>query len=133
MRRPETDLARKLRKDMSLPEVLLWQRLKGNGAGVKFRRQHPIGPYVADFCCMALKLGIEIDGEAHNRGQRPGHDGRRDMFLKENGYRVVRIAATDVLKDADRVASGIAALVASPLHHQPEAGGPPPRAGEDEA
>jgi len=131
MRRPETYIARKLRKGMSLPEVLLWQRLRGGSSGVKFRRQHPIGPYVADFCCLSSRLVIEIDGEVHDRGQQPEHDDRKDMFLKENGYQVHRILAADVLRDADGVAAGIAALVTNPLHLQPSVGGPPPRIGED--
>ena len=70
------------------PEVLLWQRLKGGQSGVKFRKQHPIGDYVADFYCAATRTVIEVDGEAHNRGDRPRRDIDRDRFLKENGYRV---------------------------------------------
>ena len=131
MQRPEVYTARRLRKDMSLPEVLLWQRLRGGASGVKFRRQHPIGPYVADFYCRALRLVIEIDGQGHNHGAQPLHDDRKTQFLEENGYQVFRIAAADVLKDADQVADAIRLLVANPLHHQPLAGGPPPRARED--
>nr|WP_312251067.1 endonuclease domain-containing protein [Sphingobium yanoikuyae] len=130
-RRPETYTARKLRRDMSLPEVLLWQRLRGQATGLKFRRQHPIGNYIADFYCSSLKLVVEVDGEGHNRGFAPEHDLRRDRFMEENGYKVLRLAASEILKDADMVAASIGALAASPLHHQPEAGGPPPRAGEE--
>jgi very-short-patch-repair endonuclease len=112
-----------------LPEVLLWQRLRGNQAGVKLRRQHPIGPYVVDFYCSVRKIVIEIDGEAHDRGNRPARDSERDRYLEANGYRLVRVAAADVLRDSAGVANSIAALVTSPLH-QPS-GGPPPHAGED--
>ena len=129
--RPETATARKLRKSMSLPEVLLWQRLKGQQVGAKFRKQHPVGPYVADFYCSATRTIVEVDGEAHNRADRPSRDIARDAFLIENGYRVLHIPAQDVLIDADAAADAIAALAANPLHHQPAAGGPPPRAGED--
>ena len=124
--------ARKLRKDMSLPEVLLWQRLRGNGNGLKFRRQHPVGPYVLDFYCARAKLAIEIDGEAHNRGDRPLRDEMRDAFLIDRGFKVLRIAAADILKDADIAVEAIVAM-ASPLHHSPAASGPPPHAahGED--
>ncbi|MET0370211.1 MAG: endonuclease domain-containing protein [Sphingobium sp.] len=121
--------ARRLRSEMSPPQVLLWQRLRGKGTGLKFRRQHPIGGYVADFYCSALKLVVEVDGEIHNRGDQPHHDVHRDAYMKQNGYQVVRIAASDIMKDADSVADQIALLAASPLHHP--AGGPPPRAGED--
>lgn len=116
---------------MSLPEVMLWQRLRGSQLGVKIRRQHPIGSYIADFYCSSLRLVVEIDGDAHNMGHRPVRDASRDAFLNENGYNVLRIAASDILKDMDVVVAAIAALVDSPLHHQPAAGGPPPRAGED--
>ncbi len=117
---------------MTLPEVLLWQRLRRRQGGVKFRRQHPIGRYVADFYCPAARLVIEIDGEIHNRGDRPAHDIRRDALLRENGLNILRIAAADVLRDADEVAEAIA-LAARPLHHPAMPGGPPPHAmhGED--
>jgi very-short-patch-repair endonuclease len=129
--RPEVYAARQLRSEMSLPEVLLWQRLRGAKAGLKVRRQHAIGPYVVDFFCSPLRLVIEIDGKVHEQGSQPAHDAEKDAFLTENGFRVIRIAAADVLKDVDAVADRIGALAARPLHHQPAADGPPPRAGED--
>jgi very-short-patch-repair endonuclease len=116
---------------MSLPEVLLWQRLRGRKAGVKFRSQHPIGPYVVDFYCSESRLVIEVDGEVHNRGDRPAHDEARDAFLRENGHQVMHLPAADILKDADGVAAAIAALAASPLHHDAARRSPPPRAGEE--
>jgi very-short-patch-repair endonuclease len=121
--------ARKLRKSMSLPENMLWQRLRAGQLGMKFRRQHPIGAYVVDFYCRDAKLIVEIDGEAHNRGNRPARDAARDIYLMRLGYEIVRIAAVEVLKNADAVAEAIAAKASNP-HHQPAAG-PPPRAGED--
>ena len=127
MRRPETETARKLRREMSLPEVLLWQRLRGGQAGAKFRRQHTIGPYIADFYCAAARLVVEVDGEIH--AGRTAKDGDRDRFLQENGYEVLRVNAADVLKNIDAAAEAIASLAARPLHHP--ADGPPPRAGED--
>ncbi|HEX8481965.1 MAG TPA: endonuclease domain-containing protein [Allosphingosinicella sp.] len=87
---------------MTLPEVLLWQRIRGSAGGVSFRKQHPIDPYVVDFYCSGSKPIIEIDGQAHDRGDRPGRDERRDAFLRERGYRLLRIAATDVLKGPRR-------------------------------
>ncbi|MDJ0278990.1 endonuclease domain-containing protein, partial [Sphingomonas sp. 2R-10] len=114
---------------MSLPEAMLWQKLRGGQAGAKFRRQHPVGPYVADFFCREARLIVEIDGEAHERADRPERDDARLRFLQEQGYRIVRIAAARVIADVGAVAAAIASLVATPLH-QPAAG-PPPRAGED--
>ncbi|MES1996773.1 MAG: DUF559 domain-containing protein [Pseudomonadota bacterium] len=125
-------IARKLRRDLSLPEALLWQRLRGQQTGLKFRRQHPVGPYVVDFYCPAVTTVVEIDGEAHNRAGRPDRDAARDAFLRENGLRVVHVSAQRVLADPDAAADAIVAFVARPLHHLPEvANGPPPRAGED--
>ncbi|MGG8896335.1 endonuclease domain-containing protein, partial [Escherichia coli] len=83
--RPEVAIARKLRRDLSLPEALLWQRLRGRQAGLKFRRQHPVGPYVVDFYCPAVKTVIEIDGQAHDRADRPDRDAARESFIAENG------------------------------------------------
>jgi very-short-patch-repair endonuclease len=117
---------------MSLPEVLLWQRLRRSPAGVRFRKQHPIDPYVADFYCSAAKLVIELDGISHDLGNRPSRDEMRDAFLREHGYRLFRIAATEVLRDPDGVAESIVAYAAAnPLHPRATRGGPPPRPGED--
>jgi very-short-patch-repair endonuclease len=113
---------------MSMPERLLWQRLRLRPQGFKFRRQHPIGPYVADFCCLQERFVIEVDGSAHDAIDRAKFDDRRIGFLKQNGFRVLRVAATRVLADADEAAQAIVARVASPLHRP--ADGPPPRSGE---
>ena len=129
LRRPAVYAARNLRRAMSLPEALLWQRLRGAPLGLSFRKQHPIDPYVVDFYCSASRLVIEIDGEAHNRGTRPEQDEDRDAFLRERGFHVLRIAAQDVLHDPDGMARSIVEYAGSPLHHA--AHGPPPRAGED--
>jgi very-short-patch-repair endonuclease len=131
LRRPAVYAARRFRRTMSLPEVLLWQRLRGSPGGVSFRKQHPIDPYVADFYCSAAKLVIEVDGEAHDRGDRPRRDEVRTAFLRERGCRILRIAAEDVLKDPDGVAASVLAYAANPLHHRALRGGPPPRPGED--
>jgi len=125
---PEVYAARRLRKAMTLPEVLLWQRLRGKTSGIKFRRQHPIGPYVVDFFAGEAKLVIEIDGASHDA--RQDYDAARSAYLTNKGLRILRVAAADVLRDPDGAAASIAALAALPLH-QPAAG-PPPRAGEDQ-
>lgn len=129
-RRPEVYEARKLRRAMSPPEVLLWQRLRGSPQGVKFRRQHPIGSYTTDFYCGIARLVIEVDGEVHSRGAQPIRDQSRDAFLRDNGYQLCRVPASEVLRNPDEAAAAILALAAAPLH-QPAAG-PPPRAGEDQ-
>ncbi len=106
-RRPEVYTARRQRRELSLPEVLLWRELKGQPGRLRFRRQHPIKPYFADFYCAAAKLVIEIDGIAHNMGDRPARDVERDAFLETKGYRVLRIPASDVLADVSATAQAI--------------------------
>jgi very-short-patch-repair endonuclease len=102
--------ARRLRREMSLPEVLLWRELRGGAAGFAFRKQHPIAGYVIDFYCAAAKLAIEIDGIAHDMGDRPKRDSARDAKLLEAGIDIVRIPASDVLKSPVDVAQAIAAI-----------------------
>jgi very-short-patch-repair endonuclease len=116
--------ARRLRRELSLPEKLLWVRLRG--AEVRFRRQHPFGPYVLNFYCPAAKLAIEVDGAAHDFGDRPHRDEARTEWLRSEGIDVLRIAAKDVLADPDAVADAILRLCAEPLHHPAAPDGPPP-------
>ena len=91
--------ARVQRKAPSLPEGLLWRHLRAKAGGIKFRRQHPVGRYVLDFYCAAAKCGFEIDGVAHDLGERPERDEARDARLSEQGIQVVRIPAREVLDD----------------------------------
>jgi very-short-patch-repair endonuclease len=74
--------ARKLRRKMTLPEVILWHWLRQRPDGLKFRRQHPTGPYVLDFFYSDARLAIEVDGEAHSRGNRPERDIGRDQWTR---------------------------------------------------
>ena len=125
--------ARRLRRAMSLPEVLLWQVLRerpdGHKFGVSFRsaRSSSTSP------CLARRLVIEVDGEGHNYGDRPRRDAARDAILLREGFSVMRIAALDVLKNMDGVVRGIVHRCGEvgPLHHPPSpsaaADGPPPR------
>jgi very-short-patch-repair endonuclease len=94
---------------MSLPEVLLWRELRQRPSGLKFRKQHPAGPYAADLFCHAARLVIEIDGEAHDRGDRPQRDATRDRWFGERRFDVMRIPAREVLRDIDGVVRGIVA------------------------
>ena len=118
--------ARRLRRELSLPEKLLWVRLRGTH--VRFRRQHPVGTYVLDFYCPAAKLAIEVDGAAHDFGDRPNRDDTRTKWLKSQAIELLRIPAKDVLADPDEVADAILRLCAEPLHHSATPSGPPPHA-----
>ena len=95
---------------MSLPEVLLWRELRRKAGGFKFRKQHPVGPFVLDFYCAAVKLAIEVDGIAHEMGDRSERDERKLAFLETQGIEVLRLAATDVLRSSSETAEAILAL-----------------------
>ena len=107
--------ARTLRKDMTPAERIIWYALRAHrlkGAG--FRRQAPIGPYIADFYCAGAKLVIEIDGADHTEPRQIEHDARRDIYMSRLGYRVLRIPAGDVMRDVDDVAQGIVEAALAP-------------------
>ena len=99
--------ARELRRSPSPPESLLWQQLRRRPHGLKFRRQHPFGPFIADFYCPAVKLVVEVDGDSHDMGGRPMQDARRDEWLREHGLRFVRFAAADVMRDVGSAVTAI--------------------------
>ena len=125
LQRPVVYQARKLRRDMSPPEAKLWQQLRLRPAGLKFRRQHPIEPYVVDFFCRQAALIVEVDGWAHDTTARAASDDRRAAALAAEGFSILRFSAGEVMRD---VASAVAAIVeraGSPLHHASH--GPPPR------
>ncbi|KMS59543.1 hypothetical protein V474_10120 [Novosphingobium barchaimii LL02] len=105
--------ARRLWSEMTLPEVLLWRVLRARPMGLKFRWQHPVGSYVADFYRDAARTVIEIDGISHTMGDRPERDPARDNWLEEQGFVVVRIPAAHVLKNADAVVQSIVLLCAA--------------------
>ena len=92
-------MARKLRKEMSLPEGLLWRELKQRPAGYRFRKQHPVGRFSLDFACLSARLAIEIDGISHDMGDHPERDEVRDAWLLEHGFTVLRIPASELLKN----------------------------------
>ena len=100
--------AKKLRKEMTKAEVILWNRLRElNTRGFKFRRQHPIPPYVADFAHIKGKLVIEIDGVTHWTDERAVRDRRRDAFMHADGWEVVRFPDKEVYENADGVVENI--------------------------
>jgi very-short-patch-repair endonuclease len=111
---PETvERARRLRRQMSLPEVLLWRLLRTRPLGVKFRSQHPIDNFVADFYCHSARTVIEIDGISHDMGDQPEFDVKRDERLRPLGLQVLRIPARDVLANPEATAEAIAAQCAA--------------------
>jgi very-short-patch-repair endonuclease len=98
--------ARKLRREMTLQERMLWRGLKEAFPGVHFRKQVPLGPYYADFACHAAKLVIELDGSQH--ADAVTYDAARTVFLESEGYTVIRFWNNDVTTYLDGVLTAIA-------------------------
>jgi adenine-specific DNA-methyltransferase len=102
-----TNRARELRQRQTNAESLLWQVLRAKRfCGLKFRRQHPVGPFFADFACTELKCIIELDGGYHDYVD--DRDAARQTYLEEDGWRVIRFVNEDVLRDVELVAVSIA-------------------------
>jgi very-short-patch-repair endonuclease len=117
--------ARALRKTMSLPEVLLWIELRKRPGDYIFRKQVPLHPYTLDFACLSVRLAIEVDGEAHNRGDQPQKDEVRDRWMAERGFATLRLPAYEVLKNMD----GCVMAIVEACRERGEPN--PPRNGED--
>ncbi|MBO9875300.1 endonuclease domain-containing protein [Xanthomonas hawaiiensis] len=113
--------ARQLRRTMTDAERALWSHLRsGQLQGFKFRRQYPIPPYIADFCCVSAKLIIEIDGAQHTEPC----DATRTRWLASQGWRVMRFWNNDVLLSIDAVIQVICDATGSPYPHpNPSPGG----------
>ncbi len=102
------DFARELRKTATDAERLLWRLLRNRALeGAKFRRQHPVPPYVLDFYCHELKLAIEVDGGQHNEPPRKKRDEERTAFLESHGIRVLRFWNREVLHETEGVLEAI--------------------------
>jgi very-short-patch-repair endonuclease len=125
--------AKNLRRTMTRAEMLLWRYLKADRlAGLGFRRQSPMGNYIADFVAHSCKLVVEVDGESHDFEERIRHDDRRDRWFASRGYRVLRFTNEDVMKNLEGVVLAIrqAAEQAAPLSLTlPRKGGGNPSAG----
>ena len=97
-----TSNARSLRDDMTLAEKKLWQAMRGKQLdGLRFRRQHPIGPYIADFACIDKSLVIELDGGQHQ--DQVAYDEQRTAFMVQQGWQVLRFWNNDVLNNLEGV------------------------------
>jgi very-short-patch-repair endonuclease len=104
--------ARSLRRESTNTERLMWNELRAHRLnGASFRRQTPVGPYVADFVCHAANLIVEIDGEQHFETEHVKRDARRDAFLASKGFRVLRFNNHDVMTNREGVLETIAAAL----------------------
>jgi very-short-patch-repair endonuclease len=97
-----TNLARKLRKQPTRAEQIIWRTLRNNQLdGIKFTRQVPIDGFIVDFCCRSQKLIIEIDGEVHVGREREDH--QREIYLEGLGYKILRFTNDQVMHDLNQV------------------------------
>lgn len=118
-----TARARRLRREATYPERKLWSRLRGGQLeGVRFRRQHVIGPYVADFYCADALLIIELDRHSHDT--TADTDLKREEYLERQGYRILRFGNDDVIREIEGVLEAICSAVE---HHRERETLPPPR------
>jgi very-short-patch-repair endonuclease len=113
--RTRTEIARRLRRDATDIEKILWRALRERIGFWKFRRQHPIGRRIADFACPACKLVIELDGGQH--AERTEADDRRAAELARYGYRVIRFWNNDVLENLEDVLNTIRFELEAPPPH----------------
>ena len=107
------EFAKRLRKDMTDTEKILWMHLKLGIQNLKFRRQHPIGLYIADFFCHKLKLIIEVDGGIHDLEKIKINDKEREKSLKELGYTVIRFTNKQVSHEIEFILNKINSLAES--------------------
>ena len=96
-------LAKDLRKNMTDAEKLLWVHLKQNFEGFRFRRQHPLGIYIADFYCHKAKLVIELDGTIHENEDVKTNDEIRQKSIENGGIKVIRFKNEEIFKDIEKV------------------------------
>lgn len=101
------ELAKDLRRNMTDAEKLLWNHLKAGVQGLKFRRQHPIVIYIADFYCHKIKLIVEIDGSVHSVKEVKENDKKREDDLRDWGNTIIRFTNENVFKNLDRVLAEI--------------------------
>lgn len=103
--------ARKLRRNLTMAERKLWNSLRHDQMGARFRRQVPVGPYIVDFLSIPAKLVIELDGSQHLRSPNREKDTARDDYLKRQGYQVLRFHNRQILNDHNSVLQTIFAKI----------------------
>jgi very-short-patch-repair endonuclease len=107
--RKSIERAREFRKNLTPSEARLWTALRQRRLnGLRFRRQHPIGPFIVDFFCPSARLAVEIDGAHHAEDHGQAYDARRDGYLERVGLTVLRIPAEFVRDNLETVLCEIA-------------------------
>lgn len=101
------EFAKRMRKEFTDAEDILWQKLRNNQLAVKFRRQHPIENFIVDFVCLQKALIIEVDGDYHENEEQKKYDEERSRLLAEIGFSILRFANSEVINDSEKVLSKI--------------------------
>jgi very-short-patch-repair endonuclease len=102
-RKTQKDKRKELRNNATISEKRLWKFLNNKQQGLKFRRQHGIGPFIVDFYATQYKLAIEVDGSVHNNIMRQAYDQKREDYLKSYGIKVIRFTNDEVKYNVDEV------------------------------
>ena len=96
--------ARHLRRELTKAESEMWNLLRDfRPRGARFRRETPIGPYIADFAWLSARIVVEVDGDSHETDSGRRHDAHRDAFMKQQGFTVLRVDNDQVLDNPDYV------------------------------
>lgn len=115
--------ARRMRGELTRAETILWRYLKGRQLhGHAFRRQHPVGRYIADFACVSERLVVEVDGATHSTDKEVAHDAKRTAYMESEGWKVLRVGNLDVYENLDGVILAIENELPPPTAAPP----PPP-------
>lgn len=127
----QQERTRHLRHSSTDAEQKLWSRLRSRRLnGAKFRRQHPVGPFIVDFFCSSALLIIELDGSGHAECEQQTYDQERTRYIEERGLKVLRFWNHQIFQEMELVLQCIADAVAERSPHPTRSGGPPlPRAG----
>ncbi len=104
-------IAERLRRDMTIAEKMIWEKVSDKKLGVRIRRQHPIWNFIADFYCHEVKLVIEIDGGIHLHAENKEYDISRDIILKEFQIEILRFTNDEVMKDTSLVIEKIKSTI----------------------
>lgn len=121
--------AKELRNHVTHAEMIMWGYLRTRPLGQKFRRQHPLYNYIADFYCHSLKLVIEVDGSIHNRPDIKQYDEEREKIIRSLGIEVLRFSNDDVLYEMEIVINSINSFIQDTLTKKQKEGTPVPPLG----
>jgi very-short-patch-repair endonuclease len=113
--RANIEQCRSLRCAATVPERLLWAALRNGFLGAKFRRQHPLGPYIADFCSVRARIVVEVDAASHQSEHANAHDFRRDAWIRARGFEIVRFSALEVSNGTGGVIARIRNALPQPV------------------